>query len=141
MASIPLYRKDFKVLAELRIAEAKVLLGSRKEQGAYYLAGYAVECAAKACIAKRTKRFQFPPKAEEAREVYSHKLEKLVESAGLKDQLRRELKSSTSFAANWNTVKDRTEESRYKTTGLNGKDLYNAVSGVNGVLPWIKLRW
>lgn len=141
MASAALYRKDFKALADLRIAEAKVLLGGRKEQGAYYLAGYAVECALKACIAKKTKRFQFPPKAEDIREVYSHKLEKLVEAAGLKDQRDRELKSNPSFAANWNTVKDWTEESRYKTTGLNGKDMYNAVSGANGVLPWIKLRW
>jgi len=30
--------------------------------GAYYLAGYAVECALKACIAKGTQRFEFPDK-------------------------------------------------------------------------------
>jgi len=141
VASIAIYRKDFKALADLRIAESRILLANHKEQGAYYLAGYAVECALKACIAKKTKRFQFPPKAEDVREVYSHKLEKLVEAAGLKDQRYRELKSNPSFAANWSTVKDWTEESRYKTTGLNGKDMYNAVSGANGVLPWIKLRW
>jgi len=139
MPSIPIYRKDFKSLAELRISEAKILLSNRKEQGAYYLAGYAVECALKACIAKKTKKFQFPPK--DAKEVYSHNLEKLVEAAGLKDQRDREMKSNPSFAANWNTVKDWTEESRYKTTGLSGKDMYNAVSGANGVLPWIRLHW
>jgi len=91
----------------------------------------------KACIAKKTKRFQFPPKADEVRKVYSHRLEELVEAAGLKDQRDRELKSNSSFAANWNTVKDWTEESRYKTTGLNGRDMYNAVTDVHGVLPWI----
>lgn len=141
MANTLMYRKDFKALADLRISEAKALLNSRKEQGAYYLAGYAVECALKACIAKKTKRFQFPPKAEDVREVYSHRLEKLVEVAGLKGQRDRELKSNPLFAANWKTVKDWTEESRYKTTGLNGKDMYNAVVGADGVLPWIKQRW
>jgi len=30
--------------------------------GAYYLAGYAVECAIKACIAKGTRRYEFPDK-------------------------------------------------------------------------------
>jgi hypothetical protein len=38
-------------------------------------------------------------------------------------------------------VKDWTVESRYESAGLNGKDLYNAVAGPNGVLPRIKLRW
>jgi len=137
VANIPIYRKDFRTLTELRISEAKILLSNRKEHGAYYLAGYAVECALKACIAKKTKRFQFPPKADEVRKVYSHRLEELVEAAGLKDQRDRELKSNSSFAANWNTVKDWTEESRYKTTGLNGRDMYNAVTDVHGVLPWI----
>jgi HEPN domain-containing protein len=38
-------RADFQKLAELRIREAKVLLDSKHYEGAYYLAGYAVECA------------------------------------------------------------------------------------------------
>jgi hypothetical protein len=141
MATLVLYRRDFKALADLRIAEAKVLLDARKEQGAYYLAGYAVECALKACIAKKTRRFQFPPKAEDAREVYSHKLEKLVEAADLHGQHAVELKSNAAFAANWSIVRLWTAESRYRGTGLNGKDMYNAVSGNDGVLPWIRLRW
>jgi hypothetical protein len=115
VASIPIYRKDFKALADLRIAEARILLARHREQGAYYLAGYAVECALKACIAKKTKKSQFPPKVDDVREMY--------------------------FATNWSTVKDWTAESRYRSSGLNGKDMYNAVAGSNGVLPWIRLRW
>jgi len=34
----------------------------RLTDGAYYLAGYAVECALKACIAKKTQRHEFPDK-------------------------------------------------------------------------------
>jgi hypothetical protein len=54
-------QRDFQRLAKLRAAEAGALVRSRKEIGAYYLAGYAVECALKACVAKATKRHEFPP--------------------------------------------------------------------------------
>lgn len=141
MSDAPIFRRDFKLLAELRAEEARILLARGKQQGAYYLAGYAVECALKACIAKKTKRFQFPLKQDESRKIYSHKLEELFDAAGLKDQRETELQTNPSFAANWNTVKSWTAESRYKTAGLNGKDMYNAVTGTDGVLPWLEQRW
>jgi hypothetical protein len=43
-------RAEFQKLADLRAREAGVLLAARCYDGAYYLAGYAVECALKACI-------------------------------------------------------------------------------------------
>jgi HEPN domain len=138
---IPIYRRDFRSLAQLRAEDARLLLRSRRQLGAYYLAGYAVECALKACIAKRRKRFEFPPKRGSVEKMYSHDLDTLLDVAGLEAQLKREIAANPSFAANWNTVKDWTAESRYQTSGLNGKDMYNAVAGPNGVLPWIRLRW
>ena len=141
MADIPIYRRDSKVLADLRAEEARILLAKGRPHGAYYLAGYAVECALKACIAKKTKRFEFPAKAEYARRLYTHELDKLLTLAGLDTQLEKDMTANKSFKENWSTVKDWTEESRYRTSGLNGKDMYNAVTGTDGVLPWIKLRW
>jgi HEPN domain-containing protein len=141
VADAPIYRKDLKILAELRAEEARVLLNRGKQQGAYYLAGYAVECALKACIAKKTKRFEFPQKRRYIEKVYSHDLGTLLDVAGLDAELQREIVANQAFAANWNTVKDWNEESRYRTSGLNGKDLYDAIMGPDGVLPWIKLRW
>lgn len=141
MPDIPIYRRDFRALAELRAEEARVLLRSRRQLGAYYLAGYAVECALKACIAKQRKRFEFPPKKRSVEKMYSHDLDELLDVAGLDAQLKKEIAANPDFAANWNTVKDWTAESRYQTSGLNGKDMYNAVTGPNGVLSWIRLRW
>jgi HEPN domain-containing protein len=43
-----LNRRDFQELALVRLNEAKVLLDAGHFDGAYYLAGYAVECALKA---------------------------------------------------------------------------------------------
>jgi len=128
-------------LAQLRIEDARLLLRSRRLLGAYYLAGYAVECALKACIAKQRKRFEFPPKRKSVEQMYSHDLESLLDLAGLKTQLLKETSVNEPFSANWNTVRDWTAASRYATSGKNGKEMYNAVTGTDGVLPWIKLRW
>lgn len=54
-------RRDLHVLSRIRLKEAKALLDAGLYDGAYYLAGYAVECGLKACIAKKTKRHEFPP--------------------------------------------------------------------------------
>jgi hypothetical protein len=141
MAQIPIYRRDFKSLADLRIEDARLLLRSGRQQGAYYLCGYAVECALKACIAKTMKLYQFPPSKEYIYKIYSHNLNSLVNAAGLDGHLQADINANFAFAANWNTVKDWNEESRYKGSGLSGTDLYNAVTGADGVLPWIKRRW
>jgi hypothetical protein len=55
-------RKDLRALSRVRLSEARALLKAELPDGAYYLAGYAVECALKACIAKETQRYEFPDK-------------------------------------------------------------------------------
>ena len=68
-------------------------------------------------------------------------LESLLDEAGLKQQLERDLKNNASLAANWGVVKSWKDTSRYDRSKLNGKDLYTAITGADGVLPWIKQRW
>ena len=132
--------KDFQRLADLRAKEAGVLARNGCEQGAYYLAGYAVECALKACIAKKTKRHDFPPKRKYVEKVYQHELKVLLELAGLNEQLDDDTKKNPTLGRNWGVVSRWDTESRYDT-GLKGKDLYEAITGADGVLPWIKQRW
>jgi HEPN domain-containing protein len=141
VANVALYRKDFKALADLRVEEARVLLANGKLNGAYYLAGYAVECALKACIARKTRRFEFPAKPDHVHKLYTHRLKDLLKLAELHDHLKTDTRKNKTLEDNWLTVKDWTEESRYSTARLPAKDMYNAVSGSDGVLPWIKLRW
>jgi HEPN domain-containing protein len=76
-------RKELQKLAGLRLREAEVLLENGCPDGAYYLAGYAVECALKACIARKTVRHEFPDLSR-ARES-SHDLAELLRVAGLTD--------------------------------------------------------
>jgi len=127
----------------LRLQEATALLRHGYPQGAYYLAGYAVECALKACIAKRTGRFDFPDKRV-ANEAWKHDLEALLGTAGLADELAKELERSKSLELNWNLVRDWSEESRYLTDipVEDAKLLLGACKDrTHGVLAWIKRRW
>ena len=135
-------RDDFKELARIRIRESKTLLNDGKHSGAYYLAGYAVECAIKACISKLTNRYDFPDK-HFANKVYSHNLEDLISAAGLKLKLQNEIKTNKNFAANWSTVKDWNEKSRYEVKSkIQARDLYQSItSKTNGILKWIRGYW
>ena len=136
-------RVDFQTLAKIRLDEAKVLLDNGKPDGAYYLAGYAVECALKACIAKRPKRHDFPVEPATLREYYTHNLEQLVKVADLKRLHEADLRSNTALKANWAIVKDWDETGRYKQWTLTeAQDLFNAISAkLDGVLAWIRRHW
>jgi HEPN domain-containing protein len=80
-------RNDFQQLSELRAKEAKALLAAGFPEGAYYLAGYAVECALKACIARKTQEFDFPEK-KRVNDSHTHDLGKLLVLAGLSEDLQ-----------------------------------------------------
>ena len=135
-------RSDFVKLARLRLREARVLLANGKHEGAYYLCGYAVECALKACIAKHTRRHEFPDR-KIVNDSYTHDLTKLVKVGGLEPDLDQRQRVDPVFQAYWSVVRDWTEESRYEHhSSTEARDLYKAVtSRKHGVLPWIRQHW
>ncbi len=132
-------RADLQKLADMRIEEAEILLKAKRYAGAYYLAGYAVEFALKACIAKKVKRYDYPDK-QHAQKCYTHKVEELVVLA----DLRRLLDADPDLLLRWGVVKDWSEEARFDRTITRGdaRSLYDAITDpVHGVLPWIKRHW
>jgi hypothetical protein len=48
-------RRDLQTLADLRVTDGEKLVDAGRFSAAYYLLGYAVECALKACIAKQIR--------------------------------------------------------------------------------------
>jgi HEPN domain-containing protein len=96
-------RKEFQELAALRLKEARLLLKANCPEGAYYLAGYAAECALKACIARRIERFEFPD-LNKARESWKHDLSALAKTAGLEKDLAGALKRDPELNLNWQIV-------------------------------------
>jgi hypothetical protein len=137
-------RTDLQVLADLRIAEAAALVGlpAPLSDGAYYLAGYAVELGLKACIAKLNQQFDWPEKAFVA-SCHTHDILALVRLAGLETDRARDAAANPQLDQNWTVVKDWNERSRYERHSLaEAQKLMTAiVDPIDGVLPWIKARW
>jgi HEPN domain-containing protein len=134
-------RADFQEIAEFRLRESKALLDAGFPDGAYYLAGYAVECALKACIAKRTREHDFPEK--DSKEYYIHDLERLLGFAKLKDDFYQALGANPAMNANWIIAKNWAETSRYqRKTVADATELLNAIEDrTGGLLPWVRKRW
>lgn len=103
-------RRAFQKLAAVRLRDAKVLFAAKRYDAAYYLAGYAVECALKACIARNTKRHDFPRR--DASKLYSHDLQNLVKAAGIEDSFQVERAADSRLENCWATVKDWKSEDR-----------------------------
>src|ERR1051326_568447 len=121
-------RSDFRKLAEDRLRDARALFAARRYSGAYYLAGYVVECALKACIARLTRRFDFPDK-KTAADSHTHNLERLVGLAGLEADFKARQSADPVFKANWTIVEAWTETSRYEQKSrAEADDLIRAVS-------------
>jgi hypothetical protein len=133
-------KTEFETLAEIRIQEARVLFEAGCWHGAYYLAGYALECTLKACIAKQVKAFDFPDK-QLALDSYTHNLATLVKTAKLNQKLTEKESQDTNFRLNWATVRVWSEESRYDTT-IEEPQARNLINGItdtdSGVLAWLK---
>ena len=136
-------KNDLEELVQIRIKEAKTLLDAENYPGAYYLAGYSLECAIKACIAKQVQLYDFP-NLELAKNSYSHKLAELLGVAGLKLKLSEQEKQDVNFQLNWAVAKDWNEKARYecRIEERKAKDLYDAITdNQSGVLTWLKTFW
>lgn len=133
-------RPEFQALAEVRIKEAKALLDAQLWDGAYYLAGYAVECALKACIAKMTRANDFPPRESKD---YTHDVNVLLKTAKLEGARTAEGSANPTFEAYWRSVVKWKEDTRYKrVTQSDAENFYAAITDpTNGVLRWVQLHW
>jgi hypothetical protein len=139
---------ELQTMAEERLKDAKALLDGGRWEFAFYTAGYAVECALKSCILARMIHTALVFKEKwEAKVCLTHEYDKLVDLAGLKDQLNADLQASAAagkeFALNWGTANQWTVASRYESkTELEARQLFTAISDAPfGVLPWIQKYW
>jgi HEPN domain-containing protein len=136
-------RVDFQQLADVRLQEAKSLLDLGLWDGAYYLVGYAMEIALKACIIKKVMATDAFPEKRFSENCWTHDLGKLLELAGLKPAWDAAIAADPTLLSNWAIAKDWKEDKRYhRIAELEAKELYNAVSDpAHGVLTWIKTQW
>lgn len=137
-----LSKADLEALAAIRLNDALFLFQAGRASSAYYLAGYAVELALKACIAKSFQPDVIPDKAF-VLEIYTHSLEKLRGTAGLTAQFTADSKADPRLAAAWGIASKWTEASRYLIwDSITAGSLIAAISDQNyGVFQWLKKHW
>src|SRR4051794_36229311 len=126
--------------AELRLAEAKVLLANGLPSGAY-LAGYAVECALKSIIATGFRANEIPDKSL-VNSVYTHNLKDLLNLAELKGALDEAISQNPDLRESWATVSNWSEHARYSTwTAEAAATMLEAVGAADkGLLQWLQKR-
>jgi hypothetical protein len=138
-------RAECHQLARERMADVKALLASKRWALAYYIAGYAVECALKACIQVRISS-ETEVLFEDRRfseKCWTHNLEVLFDCAGLKTSFDAELAANPDLKYNWTIVRVWNEASRYEfTPRIKALELFESITDKkHGVLTWIKRHW
>ncbi len=140
-------RKKLQALAKVRLKDSKALLGKKRWAGAYYLCGYAVECALKACLLRHLGEsgalFSDRDYVKRLSGCWTHELGTLVFLAGLDSEFGKARGANPVLDAFWTITKEWTENSRYdEKTEAEAKLLYEAISHqTDGVFRWIRSRW
>jgi HEPN domain len=133
-------KATFQQLAQLRLTEARLLLVNGSPSGAYYLAGYAIECALKAVIAADFRANEIPD-LRYVRDIYTHDLSALLRLAELEQKLEAEKKTNRGLYQRWETVKTWSERARYDVwTEASASAILDAIDGDEGLLRWLQNR-
>jgi HEPN domain-containing protein len=134
-------RATFQQLAELRLTEARLLLANGSPSGAYYLAGYAIECAIKAIIAAGFRANEIPDKSR-VNSIYTHNLKDLLSLADLKSPLEDDMNESSALRESWATISKWSEHARYEVwTSEAATTMLEAVGAADkGLLQWLQKR-
>lgn len=137
-------RAALQQLSDERIEDARVSIAAKPWAGAYYLAGYALECALKSCVLAYIDRtgIIFEDK-KYAQNCWTHDIEDLVRQAGLTIERDKAAGTNITLGQHWLIAKDGSETSRYRiSTQLQAEKLFHALTdNSNGVLPWMKNFW
>ena len=136
-------RGELQTLAEARLSDAEVLLREGRWGAAYYLLGYAIECALKACAARQFREHEVPEKSV-INDFYTHRFDRLLTVSGAGTALEQRVGADPLFRANWNTVLKWSEDSRYDHSVIEeqARGMFVAVADPSsGVLPWLKTWW
>ena len=136
-------RGELQRLVRDRLRDAQVLLAGRRWTGAYYLSGYAVECALKSCVIAHLMRTDQLPERHYSEQCWTHNLKQLVTLAGLKADLDASAARDPDLERHWDVVKDWNESTRYtRQSRAKALALYKSITdSKHGVLRWIRSRW
>lgn len=121
----------FREVARVRLEDAGVLLAQRRQGGAVYLAGYAVECLLKWAITERLEEAYLPAEFE------THDLDELLTAAGLHNSIKQDRQlwaAYSSLSESWGP------ELRYLAKAPKQIDAERLYREIEQVYSWIAER-
>ena len=148
-------RTEFQELTVLRLNEATTLLAHNYPNGAFYLAGYAVECALKSAICRTlniddffepntTKSHSAKVKEEVLQKFRTHDYGTLLALSGLYYKLNAALQTDSLLDDSWSTIQSQAWSEQYRYE-VNAKktvaDVAVFIDSVKYLLQWIKQHW
>ncbi len=135
---------DLQSLARERILDAQALLDGSRWSFAYYVSGYAVECALKSCLLSRMilTGWVFQERAK-IDDCLTHDFGKLVNLSGLTGELNARLASNSAFVGNWGITTQWKVTDRYGLKSeAEARALFSAITDdPDGVLRWMMNYW
>lgn len=134
---------DICLIADRHVEEAESLCRNLYPDGAFYLAGYAVELYLKAKICEH---FDLPdfyekyaPKSDLSKTFLIHNLERLMLFSGLSTKFVAAIKSDRILELSWLDVKQWSERNRYDLIGVRTvADATKFINSVKIIIQWIK---
>ena len=148
-------RIEFQELAFLRLEEASALLANDHPDGAFYPAGYAVECALKLAICRTlniddffdtysSKTHSAKVKDDIVQKFKTHDFGTLLVLSGLYFKLESAITIDILLSDAWTIIRTLswTEQYRYEvSTRKERAAVQSFISSVNLFLQWIKSHW
>lgn len=136
---------DIRNLADLRIVEAENLNNVGYPDGAFYLAGYAVELYLKAKICENlnlpTFYTQYAPKTDLSKTFLIHNLDRLILLSGLLPKFEAEKANDPVFTGHCVNIERWSEKSRYDDQGThNLQQTTIFLESVKFITQWIKVN-
>lgn len=141
---------DIEILANEKLKDAECLLENKRYDGAYYLAGYAVELLFKAKVCKTLGiddffDFDNPNKTRLAvknkdllyRPYKVHDYLQLLILSGVYSQFQNDVNNNSSLKYHWSIVSKWDENSRY-LTGISETDVQNFITSIKEITQWIR---
>jgi hypothetical protein len=135
-------KSQLETVAQCKFDDSLLLFEHGRFSNSFYLAGYAIECALKACIARQLLPETIPDKSF-VNAFYTHKFDALIGLAGLRNELRVRQDADQTFQANWGLASEWSPDVRYEPVDRSMANLMVIAVGDerHGVLPWIKTYW
>lgn len=136
-----LSRTSLQKAASVKIEDARLLFAHRRFSNAYYLYGYGVELALKACIARQIVAETIPDSSV-LKGFLDHNFGRLIGLSGLSKPLKVQ-RRDPEFDSRWSIVSEWSVDSRYDMIDVvTATAMTDAVeNAAHGVFPWLKQFW